>query len=170
MRRRNRATVRATNRAQPTQEARDPDREELEFQFDEELERAPDGRKNTFTDWSDDSDYEFSDTEVNKILIVTQTPPGLAPPPAQVAAGGGLRKHEGYDRTGDWTTRVKMTQELAQIINDGLYYYEDDLWNRIDRVSRLAFTHLLGGWMGLDINTVSFWFFSWVLQNACRQL
>ncbi|XP_042145793.1 la-related protein 1B isoform X3 [Ixodes scapularis] len=131
VRRRNRATVRAANRTQPPQEALDPDREELEFQFDEELERAPDGRKNTFTDWSDDSDYEFSDTEVNKILIVTQTPP--APAPAQVGAGAGLRKHEGYDRTGDWTTRVKMTQELAQIINDGLYYYEDDLWNRIDR-------------------------------------
>ncbi|XP_075544066.1 la related protein [Dermacentor variabilis] len=100
-----------------------PEREELEFQFDEELQRAPDGRNNTFTDWSDDSDYEFSDTEVNKILIVTQTPP----PPS------GLRKHEGYDRTGDWTSRVKMTQELAQVINDGLYFYEDDLWNQVDR-------------------------------------
>ncbi|CAN7939115.1 unnamed protein product, partial [Ixodes hexagonus] len=130
VRRRNRATVRTTSR--PPQEALDPDREELEFQFDEELERAPDGRKNTFTDWSDDSDYEISDTEVNKILIVTQTPPGVASQ-TQVVAGSGLRKHEGYDRTGDWTTRVKMTQELAQIINDGLYYYEDDLWNRIDR-------------------------------------
>uniref|UniRef100_A0A131XKS1 La-related protein 1 n=1 Tax=Hyalomma excavatum TaxID=257692 RepID=A0A131XKS1_9ACAR len=97
-----------------------PEREELEFQFDEELQRAPDGRNNTFTDWSDDSDYEISDTEVNKILIVTQTPP----PP---------RKHEGYDRTGEYVSRVKMTQELAQVINDGLYFYEDDLWNRVDR-------------------------------------
>lgn len=102
-----------------------PDREELEFQFDEELQRAPDGRNNTFTDWSDDSDYEFSDTEVNKILIVTQTPPPPAP--------SGLRKHEGYDRTADFTSRVKMTQELAQVINDGLYYYEDDLWNQVER-------------------------------------
>ncbi|KAH6936236.1 hypothetical protein HPB50_015028 [Hyalomma asiaticum] len=71
-------------------------------------------------DLSDDSDYEISDTEVNKILIVTQTPP----PP---------RKHEGYDRTGEYVSRVKMTQELAQVINDGLYFYEDDLWNRVDR-------------------------------------
>lgn len=102
-----------------------PDREELEFQFDEELQRAPDGRNNTFTDWSDDSDYEFSDTEVNKILIVAQTPPPPAP--------SGLRKHEGYDRTADFTSRVKMTQELAQVINDGLYYYEDDLWNQVER-------------------------------------
>uniref|UniRef100_A0A1E1XGA8 La-related protein 1 n=1 Tax=Amblyomma aureolatum TaxID=187763 RepID=A0A1E1XGA8_9ACAR len=119
--------VRRRSRSQRTRTASQsqaaPDREELEFQFDEELQRAPDGRNNTFTEWSDDSDYEFSDTEVNKILIVTQTPP----------APSGLRKHEGYDRTGDWTSRVKMTQELAQIINDGLYYYEDDLWNQVDR-------------------------------------
>lgn len=39
-----------------------------------------------------------------------------------------IPKHEGHDRTGDWTTRVKMTQDLEQAINDGLYYYEEDLW------------------------------------------
>ncbi|XP_064481345.1 la-related protein 1B-like isoform X2 [Ornithodoros turicata] len=116
-----------TAKAKMKQEASDAraDREELEFQFDEELENTPNGRKNTFTDWSeDDSDYEFSDAEVNKIIIVTQTPP--AP------TGPSVRKHEGYDRTGDWTTRVKMTQELAQVINDGLFYYEDDLWNKVE--------------------------------------
>ncbi|MPC18591.1 La-related protein 1 [Portunus trituberculatus] len=37
-------------------------------------------------------------------------------------------KHGGYDRTGDWTSRTKITQELAKVINDGLYYYEQDLW------------------------------------------
>lgn len=41
-----------------------------------------------------------------------------------------IPKHEGHDRTGDWTTRVKMTQDLEQAINDGLYYYEEDLWNK----------------------------------------
>ncbi|KAG8224828.1 hypothetical protein J437_LFUL002275 [Ladona fulva] len=66
---------------------------------------------------SDDSDYELSDHEINKILIVTQTSHSSRYP-----------KHEGYDRTGDWTTRVKMTQELEQAINDGLTYYEEDLW------------------------------------------
>ena len=66
----------------------------------------------------DDSDYEFSDQDINKLLIVTQTPPPTRP-----------QKHEGFDRTGDWTTRVKMTQELGKAINDGLYYYEQDLWN-----------------------------------------
>ena len=33
-----------------------------------------------------------------------------------------------YDRTGDHTSRVKMTQDIVKAINDGLYYYEEDLW------------------------------------------
>uniref|UniRef100_A0A8C6Z6I2 La ribonucleoprotein 1, translational regulator n=1 Tax=Nothoprocta perdicaria TaxID=30464 RepID=A0A8C6Z6I2_NOTPE len=89
--------------------------EELDFLFDEEMEQM-DGRKNTFTDWSDeDSDYEIDDRDVNKILIVTQTPPYL-------------RRHPGGDRTGNHTSRAKMSSELAKVINDGLYYYEQDLW------------------------------------------
>ncbi|RWS30142.1 La-related protein-like protein [Leptotrombidium deliense] len=97
---------------------------ELEFQFDEEIDgESLSGRKNAFTDhdWleDDDSDYEFSDDEVNRIIIVTQT------------VGSRDRvKHEGYDRTGDWSTRVKITQGLAKIINDGLFYYEQDLWTK----------------------------------------
>lgn len=67
----------------------------------------------------EDSD-ELSDRDVNKLLIVTQQPSQRAP------------KHEGYDRTGDWTTRVKMTQDLVQAINDGLHYYEEDLWVTTD--------------------------------------
>lgn len=74
------------------------------------------GRKNKFTDWSDsDSDYEIDDQDVNKILIVTQTPPYM-------------RKHLGGDRTGNHVCRAKITSELAKVINDGLYYYEQDLW------------------------------------------
>ncbi|XP_069680405.1 la-related protein 1B isoform X2 [Periplaneta americana] len=96
------------------------EREELDFQFDEELDGpVPSGRHNTFTDWSEDeSDYELSDHEINKLLIVTQatSQPSRYP------------KHEGYDRTGDWTTRVKITQDLEQVINDGLNYYEEGLW------------------------------------------
>ena len=48
-------------------------------------------------------------------------------------------KHEGYDRTGDWTTRVKITQDLEQVINDGLSYYEEGLWSEQDRVSIFLF-------------------------------
>ena len=35
------------------------------------------------------------------------------------------KKHEGFDRTGDFCSRVKMSQDLAQVINDGLVYYEE---------------------------------------------
>lgn len=94
----------------------EPDQEELDFLFDEEMEQmAP--RKNKFTDWSDedDSDYELDDQDVNKILIVTQTPPYL-------------KKHPSGDRTGNHESRAKITADLAKAINDGLYYYEQDLW------------------------------------------
>ncbi|KAG7232254.1 hypothetical protein INR49_009538 [Caranx melampygus] len=90
--------------------------EELDFMFDEEMEQM-DGRRNTFTDWSDEeTDGEIDDHDVNKILIVTQTPPYL-------------RKHPGGDRTGHHTSRAKLTSELAKVINDGLFYYEQDLWD-----------------------------------------
>uniref|UniRef100_A0A8C6TKU1 La ribonucleoprotein 1B n=1 Tax=Neogobius melanostomus TaxID=47308 RepID=A0A8C6TKU1_9GOBI len=93
----------------------EPTQEELDFLFDEEMEQlAP--RKNRFTDWSDeDSDYELDDTDVDKLLIVTQTPPYL-------------RKHPSGDRTGSHESRAKITADLAKAINDGLYYYETDLW------------------------------------------
>ncbi|KOC66335.1 La-related protein 1 [Habropoda laboriosa] len=97
------------------------EREELDFQFDEELDTPPPtGRHNAFSEWSeDDEDYDLSDRDVNKLLIFTQT---------TVPISTRIPKHEGHDRTGDWTTRVKMTQDLEQAINDGLYYYEADLW------------------------------------------
>lgn len=100
----------------------EPDQEELDFMFDEEMEQmAP--RKNKFTDWSDedDSDYELDDQDVNKILIVTQTPPYL-------------RRHPGGDRTGNHESRAKITADLAKAINDGLYYYEQNLWKGEEQV------------------------------------
>lgn len=99
-----------------------PDQEELDFLFDAEMEQmAP--RKNKFTDWSDedDSDYEMDDQDVNKILIVTQTPPYV-------------RKHPGGDRTGNHESRAKLTTDLAKAINDGLFYYETDLWKGEEQI------------------------------------
>ncbi|XP_030371158.1 la-related protein 1 [Scaptodrosophila lebanonensis] len=97
------------------------EKEELDFQFDEELmDPIPaTGRINNFTekfsdDDDDESDYEFADRDINKLLIVAQV--GRAP------------KHEGYDRTADYTSRTKITQDLENIINDGLANYEEDLW------------------------------------------
>lgn len=100
----------------------EPDQEELDFMFDEEMEQmAP--RKNKFTDWSDedDSDYELDDQDVNKILILTQTPPYT-------------RKHPSGDRTGNHESRAKITTDLAKAINDGLYYYEQDLWKGVEQM------------------------------------
>lgn len=92
------------------------EKEDLDFQFDEELD-MPIGRVNNFTDnWSDDdSDFELSDRDINKILIVTQVK-NRAP------------KHEGYNRTADFSSRTKISQDLEQVINDGLHNYEEDLW------------------------------------------
>ncbi|GFO18341.1 LA-related protein 1, partial [Plakobranchus ocellatus] len=92
------------------------DREELDFMFDEELDNLNVGKTNNFTEWSDDSGDEIDDHDINKILIVMQTPPAL-------------RKHPQGDRTGDHTKRAKITAELGKVINDGLYYYEKDLWD-----------------------------------------
>ncbi|KAI5102711.1 la-related protein 1B isoform X3 [Silurus meridionalis] len=111
-------SVKNKDRSAPAQTNPPPeaDQEELDFLFDEEMEQLAAPRKNTFTDWSDeDSDGELDDSDVNKILIVTQTPPYM-------------RKHPGGDRTGNHVSRAKITTELAKAINDGLYYYEQDLW------------------------------------------
>lgn len=138
------------NKAKKEVKSKNLEREELDFHFDEELDHdarptagytlnldwmddhenqdattdsvfdedtRPSVRKNHHTydtDWIEDGREEISDRDVNKLLIVTQAPSSRA------------TKH---DRTGDWTTRVKMTQDLEEAINDGLYYYEEDLWN-----------------------------------------
>nr|XP_021147994.1 la-related protein 1B isoform X2 [Columba livia] len=100
---------------QPPPPPEEQEQEELDFMFDEEMEQIQ-GRKNKFADWSDsDSEYEIDDQDVNKILIVTQTPPYM-------------RKHLGGDHTGNHVCHAKITSELAKVINDGLYYYEQDLW------------------------------------------
>lgn len=123
------------------------EKEELDFQFDEELEMPPtSSRVNNFTDQfgltDDESDYEFTDHDVNKLLIVSQLPSRLP-------------KHEGYDRTADYSTRTKITQDLEQVINDGLYNYEDELWvdtrttqhdyKTVNVISQEVFVKLAGG-------------------------
>nr|XP_012225831.1 PREDICTED: la-related protein 1B isoform X2 [Linepithema humile] len=108
------------DRNEKTEVTHNVEREELDFQFDEEFDTPPPPpRHNAFSEWSEDEEnYELADEDISKILIVTQT---TTPPSTR------LPKHEGHDRTGDWITRVKMTQELEQLINDGLHYYEEEL-------------------------------------------
>lgn len=123
------------------------DQEELDFLFDEEMEQmAP--RKNRFTDWSDedDSDYEMDDQDVNKILIVTQTPPYI-------------RKHPGGDRTGNHESRAKITGDLAKAINDGLFYYEQDLWKGEETVECTK----------VRKNKENFYFHKWMMSKSAAE-
>lgn len=110
------ATVGSMTGLTPPQQQSVIEKEDLDFQFDEELD-MPIGRVNNFTDnWSDDdSDFELSDRDINKILIVTQVRHRVP-------------KHDGYNRTGDFVSRTKISQDLEQVINDGLHNYEEDLW------------------------------------------
>ena len=66
------------------------------------------------SDTSED-DEEIDDQDVQKIIIVTQTPPAF-------------KKHPGGDRTGQSYNRSKLTADIAQAINDGLYFYEQVSW------------------------------------------
>ena len=76
----------------------------------------------------DESENDFPDRGLDNLMIVTQTPPPSRLPTRP-------DKHEGHDRTGDYISRVKMTQDLASAINDGLFYYERDLWDQPEWVS-----------------------------------
>ena len=60
---------------------------------------------------ADTSEDELDDQDIQKILIVAQTPPVS-------------RRAQMGDRTGNFTSRQQMSNELAQMINDGLYFYE----------------------------------------------
>lgn len=117
------------------------EKEELDFQFDEEIDGDiphGGGRVNNFSEFSEDeeSDFELSDRDINKLLIVTQVktrPPkhdGKEKPSVPLAHEPDVTMSKcvlGYDRTGDWTTRVKIGQDLEQVINDGLHNYEENL-------------------------------------------
>jgi len=98
---------------------------------------------NEFYRYDSDTDLdELSDGELAKLVIVTQTP-------------GRPKKHEGFDRTGDFVSRAKMSSELAKIINDGLIYYEGgSVVNRsteADSADSEEDTSSEGGWVGLRL-------------------
>ncbi|CAF0736715.1 unnamed protein product, partial [Didymodactylos carnosus] len=110
-------------------------REELEFKFDEELPSSSNKsiltpsnipkrrRANSlnlhFPDTlGDESEFDLADDDIDKILIITPTPPST-------------RKQQQINRSADYhNTRAKMTSEMAKIIDDGLRWYEEELWQR----------------------------------------
>ena len=62
---------------------------------------------------NDQFDFELDDDDIDKILIITPTPPSH-------------RKQQ--QAAGEYTPRARMTAELAKIIDDGLKWYEKELW------------------------------------------
>ena len=119
-------------------------REELEFEFDEEIgSRSGNNNNNTksshlnkddfddsssesdldYDEYDNDADYydddndDLDDQAIQKLVIITQTPPANRKSHATTL----------NDRTGDYLPRSKITSDLAKAINDGLYYYEQDL-------------------------------------------
>lgn len=69
----------ASEKSVGTKKSTQNQKEELDFQFDEEIHYDEDmlhsgGRHNNFSELSDDeeSDFELSDRDINKLLIVTQ--------------------------------------------------------------------------------------------------
>merc|ERR1719266_2941228 len=99
---------------------KEDDREELDFQFDEEIvtpKHNSSARHRYSEPGDEESEWEMSDGEINKLLIITPQRP---------------KKHDGFDRTANCVSRVKMSQDMASAINDGLYNYEDELWEPSD--------------------------------------
>ena len=118
-------------------------REELEFEFDEEIGSRNSNNNNTksshlnkddfddsssesdldYDEYDNDADYydddidDLDDQAIQKLVIITQTPPANRKSHATTL----------NDRTGDYLPRSKITSDLAKAINDGLYYYEQDL-------------------------------------------
>ena len=134
---------------QPTEKAplkttdssrKEDNREELDFMFDEEIAVAPktsarndlmsssesEDEKHEEDDDNEESE-ELDDQAISKLVIITQTPPAV-------------RKH---DRTGDYVPRAKMTADLADAINDGLFYYEKDLMSKTESTTTVKTVDLI---------------------------
>jgi len=52
----------------------------------------------------------------DKILIITPT-------------SNRKQQQQNHKRTGEYTPRARMTAELGKIIDDGLRWYEEELWH-----------------------------------------
>ena len=143
------------------------DDQDLEFEFDEDMkfksEKAfkkhlilKDINKSNSSPMTDNDNNTCNDNEsddmdekdINKIYIITQ----IAAPQSQTQTTpttySSNRKHSQSDRTGDFCTRSKMTQELAKMINDGLKYYEQDTLSNKFSDSRVYREHK-------NVNTIS---------------
>lgn len=91
------------------------------------------------------SDFELDDDDIDKILIITPTPPSHRKQQKPV---------ENQARPGESTPRARMTAELAKIIDDGLKWYEKALWQ--DRSAAVRYFPLIDSSQTITIYTRSF--------------
>ena len=136
----NKLPVRHQKRQEQEQEY--SDEQDLDFKFDEDVKynkyekphKKPQPQQpyqtvpmNGDDQYSDDYSDDMDEKDINKIYIITQLPSTTPQNAPQQPTTTTNRKHLQSDRTGDYYTRSKMTQELAKEINDGLQYYEQDV-------------------------------------------
>merc|ERR1712168_1452011 len=95
-------------------------REELDFKLDDEncLENDYEDEDEVRYDTDSDDDSIIPDDEVPHVVLITKTPPPKT------------AKHPQGDRTGVWENRTKFNQEQARIINDGIYWMENEEWTK----------------------------------------
>jgi len=100
----------ASSSSNPASKSSAKVQDSLDFEFDEEISSGKPGKKLVF-----DSDDELSDDELDKIVMIIETPEISRP-----------KKHDGKDRTGFHVSRAKVTAELADHIENEIFYYEKD--------------------------------------------
>lgn len=122
----------------------DQNTEELPFSLDEDWTLGG-GKINNFSEspWSsgESFDDDMDNDHITQLVIITQVPP--IP-----------RKHSGSDRTGNYTSRSKLSVNISQTISDGLYLYEKglmssdstkkDKYNKLGVISQTEFENQRG--------------------------
>jgi len=116
-----RSRVHTDSRSRPLEDAH-TEPEELEFNFDDSDEVFPESRHTFSTDadvaWDSGEDKDdLTDAEIAKIVVVHPTPPIF-------------KKHpQGDKHPGDYSSKADrlFNKDLFEIINEGLYRYEEEL-------------------------------------------
>merc|ERR1712106_862541 len=95
-------------------------REELDFELDGERDDSDHGGQVAYDTEDSDDDSMIPDEELPNVVLITKTPEQK---PKTVKA-------QLNDRTGVWENRTKFNQEQARIINDGIYWMEQEIWSK----------------------------------------
>lgn len=74
----------------------------------------------------------MDDEHVQQLVIITQTP--TSGPPQN-------KKHSGGDRRSTHVTKAKLSTRISQAINDGLYFYEQVIYNQLELILFTGFNY-----------------------------